>query len=64
MGAPFPEPPSRLYLCNVKLLTKNFYKFLFGFAGILLLSLIIISIAGSIAEDSQNIDPKINTAGE
>ena len=39
---------------GMKILTTNFYKFLFGFIAVIFLSLTIISVAGFLDKDSNN----------
>jgi hypothetical protein len=48
----------------MKILTPNFYKFLFGFASFVILSLIIIAVVGVLGDDSDTLEPGTNIAGE
>jgi len=47
----------------MKILTSNFYKFLFGFIGVVLASLVFIFVAGILGR-SDEISTDVNVAGE
>jgi len=47
----------------MKILTDNFYKFLFGFIGVVLVSLILIFIAGFFGNQTE-VFPDRNVAGD
>ena len=48
----------------MKVLTNNFYKFLFGFIGIVLLSLALILIMGALSNDGDQAPEGLNLAGD
>ena len=46
------------------ILTNNFYKFLFSFVGVILLSLAFIFVAGILNDSPQENQPSENLAGD